>query len=348
MEEEKKKIHPCNEIPDFNKVDEHCISIMKEEFNVRKTRVIGRGEYGMVVMLHETHVVVKIQPYTEKNKHNRDRELAISGELNDENISIFIHTFGWLLCKRVPKQWREHEHYNVIIENYKKFYQDTNDPEYFLFTFMEEATMSLDNNNLFLTRSEQLVLIFILGQGLYHANKRLGFTHGDIHLQNILLTKTKTKGPLRLMMVGNVEFEVMLPKGHYYPKLIDFGLAGTKKHPYHGKRQTGMSADLYQVIHAFNQRKAKYPDSGDNLGIPRQTMEVYTYYTNILTYEDIETFLLEKMGEVDGIQRVTKTKKTKSCIFCGHVAKRRWDTTNAFVFCADTCGLRIKNFVHFL
>lgn len=137
------------------------------------------------------------------------RELHLACALHELDAMIFSHVYGYLygLPQSIPATWRPY-----IGELPQNFALGTN----LIFTFSDYARYRFMDNDVRFTRKEFKSILYILLHDLQEAFDRLGFTHGDIHDEQILLVpRPNTRDPIH---VGTHTLT-----SRFVPKLIDYG-----------------------------------------------------------------------------------------------------------------------------
>lgn len=172
------------------------------------------GTYGVVLQLvslkhgGDTKAVKIINDTQEARK-----EINIMNTLRTlrSTTPIFIHTFGYVECSNIPKGWLDY--IGELPDNFS-LRSDL------LYIFMDYANFRLTDNTIRLTLMDFKQIFFILLHGLESAFNKLGFTHGDIHDEQILLVPRNHDNPI---FVGNRQLHV-----RFLPKLLDYGFSDTE------------------------------------------------------------------------------------------------------------------------
>jgi hypothetical protein len=251
MDEDKVlKIHDCSELPQLSNLekDTDCLDRIAASFQFLKWR--GNGQYGFAI---ETIAVYGSPPKKEKLIVKigdvNVNEIRVACELNGlmEETPVFAHTYGWVVCHVIPRQW---ERFLLAAQPNHELLK--NPPPVFLFTFVQPIDEKWDEILLNLDNSYRVTLFFLL-HGLYVAKKQLGFNHGDIHAGNIMVEYFMTASNSTLRY-GQYEATVT---SKFVPRFIDYGRSTTTTHA----KNEGAS-DLRQLRKTYDERLEYDLDNG--------------------------------------------------------------------------------------
>lgn len=357
-------LHPCSEAPsnndDFKKTDAKCLQEISKYFITKDGGVkLGEGNNATVFKLHSIHhyeltVAVKIVPYANLG----NKEIGIACELNQmKNFTpVVIRTYGYLVCDRnnLHKRW---------VRSVPVPYN--NDSQYMLM-FMEAPPYKWkyadDKDNPFPIekKDDALALFFVMAHALYVLRKYLGFVHGDLHHDNILLSiHPNQDAPVRLFFDDNNYSDVTLPYG-MMPKFIDYGTAYTNNYPSLGPQRpftdTEMLLNLFDNTSRFGRndisqlvnmkkllkQKLSKPRLKEFLE-PQSVDILYTVLRNIGIFDNLTTIIHYK---IEDEQR--PLKRTKKCIQCGIGEGTYKLQGKEGLLCGEYCNGMIGDMAHFL
>lgn len=234
------KIHDCSELPEPAnfKQDVDCLEKIDSLFVPIKWA--GKGSSAMVLYLMKRapdieFLVVKI------TRLIFDDELHIACELNQlaDATSLFPHTYGWLICDKIPQRW-----ISILSDKQKSHYLMTSPSKgnLFMFVFLQKV-QTIWKKIPQIVESRYRVTLFLILHGLYVANKRIGFIHRDIHAENIMM-EPHTQNTLNVRY-GQVDAEV---RTAFTPRLIDYGESVTTRHTANEGRRM---SDIYYLEEMF-------------------------------------------------------------------------------------------------
>jgi hypothetical protein len=356
--ENSNKIHDCSEIPDFNnvKLDESCISTIQKKYTLLDTVKFLSGyneddfpvpppviEIWSKENVKES-IAVKILPWSKDFDVLSLRELNVACELNSlkDQTNVFVHVYGYLICKRVHNSWLKYPQISEFINSYKN--KDDKNMN-IIYMFMEKPSSSFMEQGYYFDREELHSLLFILLHALYVANDRLGFRHQDVHEYQILMDRTNNQKDNNLYLaIKGQEYKVKRPQG-MQPKIIDFGKSHTNNYP---SDRDGFN-DLSSLFLAFEKRyKVHKGKGGPSLGEIK--------YDSLKKVTDLGDFAIqfykENLMNTDDGDKPKNSKKIKmsksQCLFCGRLAYKRYDINTKLRFCNEYCADKIKTMVPFL
>ena len=214
----------CSVVPSENEPPSPaCVQFLLDNYVFIKR--IGKGEMSVIARLDSTtplvqQIVVKIMPLDV----NARQDLSIACQLNSlaKETPVFVHTWGWIACGEIPADWKR---FMFALPMGVDWSLPT-----FIYQVMDYAPESWADKGTSFLAEEYESMLFLLLHGLYTARKELGsFSHNDIHEGQVLLQPCKPKTVITCRVEGNL-LEVVCER--FVPKLIDFGMASSKSHPY--------------------------------------------------------------------------------------------------------------------
>jgi serine/threonine protein kinase len=366
-------MHDCSEFPvqtdDISlKHDKNCVKQFQKHYSYKPVILLGKGTVGSVFAVHykenmDNQIAVKILPYGKKLYKLSNKELGVACELNSlaSASPIFLHTLGYLICKKIPQEWKEHLDYNKE-EMYMYMFMHKPQAEFAVSGGRPGAYKVMGFNN----RDYAVSLLFVLLHGLYVGRKFLQFVHNDIHEGNVMFSASLRDDASHFdLSIENTDYKVAFIS-NWVPKLIDFGRSSTKNHPDTYAQNNG--EDVAKIFNLFNKRidlkksldldsivnnKDVYdPDTGDFIGVYKAK------YKDLMTskfdnYQIIAKFLLEDpLFNVPTIEKqVLKRRKvdTRMCDACGGgPAKFEYENCKEGKVCHAFCGKNFNPISHIL
>lgn len=340
------KIHDCSELTAEadTRLDEDCLQRLESALGFPVWR--GSGGFGFVLELNTVlgqpprpqKVVVKV---TERD----DQELRVACALNAllDETPIFPHTFGWLLCNRIPERWRQ-----MVRQKDRSHVMAEQTPHRVLFMFMQPVEANWDDTTL-LYRHGYRVTLFLLLHGLWVAHERLGFVHSDLHGGNIMLQPHAGTTRVRF---GQYEAEVT---ADFVPRLIDYGLSHTTAHP-------GLirNDDVGYLLNAFEKHMESLEDDDDESYEEWRAYHEFMRYADSLvdldTAGDVLPLLEHPYFDVPEIQKRRIKRRAlgepiRRCFACcasdaGHVVTHKQAAPK--YFCNADCYANIHSMVRFI
>lgn len=325
-------LHPCSDAPtnntDFKEKDIACLREISKHYITTNGGIrLGSGNNATVYKLHsrrnyEDTVAVKIVPYEDIG----NKEVGIACELNSmkDLTPCVIRTYGYLVCDRdglhrvwlesVPAPFNMDKTYMLMFMEappYKwKYANEKDDP----FPIQR--------------REDAMALFFIMAHALYILRKKLGFVHGDLHNDNVLLS-IQAQDRVRLFFNENDYSDVDLPY-NMMPKFIDYGTAYT--HRYAKTGPTRPFTDTQMLLNLFDATTRFGRADVNRLVDMRQLYQQHMSLKLQKIFETEETgdyahkiirIMLRQKGIFDNVSTIRHgtlekpAKRAKRCIQCG-------------------------------
>lgn len=218
------KIHGCDELPKDTPIqrDADCLERIHDSYLAAKWT--GQGMHGMVLRLVTCKMGGRSQDLIVKVGLIDEAELRIGCELNAlyEFTPVFPHTFGWLVCHEIPHKWRRTMTYE---QKQHKIATEYENPLLFIFVQpVDEKWVEFPLNGI---DHAYRTSLFILLHGLWVARTRLGFQHGDLHGNNLMLQPQISRRQEPVQLQYN-QTEVLVYT-ELVPRIIDYGKSETTK-----------------------------------------------------------------------------------------------------------------------
>lgn len=291
------KIHDCLELPsgDELQLDANCLIQIASVFRAGIWR--GNGASGFVI---ETFAVHGSPPKAEtlivKVSILNVREIKVACALN--NLSgetpVFPHTYGWLVGETVPEDWlsflkaKKHNHKLIRAP-----------PPMFMFTFIQPVKSKWEDAMLLSENGYRVVLFFLL-HGLFVVRRALGFNHGDIRGDNIMMEYHMQQQKETTLRYGQYEAEV---KTRYVPRFIDYGRSTVNN-------EKVRANDLEYLRKMFEERLSE--DANSETPVAQDELREFKTFVASSGWEKIEyvsspeviqTFLEHSYFDISEIQR---------------------------------------------
>jgi hypothetical protein len=322
-------LHSCSNAPtnntDFKEKDIACLREVSKHYITTNGGIrLGSGNNATVYKSHsrrnyEDTVAMKIVPYEDIG----NKEVGIACELNSmkDLTPCVIRTYGYLVCDR--------DGLLMFMEAppYKWKYAD--DP--FPIQRREDA----------------------MAHALYVLRKKLGFVHGDLHNDNVLLS-VHAQNSVRLFFNEHDYSDVDLPY-NMIPKFIDYGTGYTHRYEKLGPTRpftdTQMLLNLFDATTRFGRadvsrlvdvRKLYQQHMSAQLQKIFETQETGDYSHKIIR------IMLRQKGIFDNVSTIhhgtlgKEAKRAKRCSQCGVD-----DVTNGLL-CGSYCDSMIGDMTRFL
>ena len=357
-------IHSCDELPssihDTLELDQHCLEYIKTMYDTDVSSYKGKGFHGSVYALIDkdttnSTVAVKILPFdTAEQQIKGKMELRIACQMNglSNETSVFMRTFGWLVCDDLPGIW------NVIRA------------EVYLLVFVEKFNYTFDTTEFTFSDDDMYAFLFLMLHGLYVARNEYGFFHNDIKLKNLMLsivgTPTGDNVREQQVYIDDVEYTVSLHRG-LIPKFIDFGESQTFKTQ--ANDYTPFQRDIDVLLRVFEHMSTidipellrelqHYDVYGHDIGEQQnfarflRRSKVFNNVRSIVREPefDSEDSTTEEEEE-DSVEiphqpfaKRAKWKTVETCVLCPLDAKFRWKGNNEG-YCSKLCANKVKNMV---
>lgn len=181
------------------------------------------GVNGVVLQLADgDHMkAAKLVVETEDNLQEL-RVACLLKKLHDET-PIFSYVYGYLRCsiESIPRSWGPYM--KPLPREFEEAARSVEDNSLFML-FMDYAPANFMDINIDLTMEDFKSLVYLLVHGLETAYERIGFIHGDIHEDQILMAPRNAE---KALVVGEKKLHV-----RFVPKLIDYGYSseeGTRR-----------------------------------------------------------------------------------------------------------------------
>ena len=310
-------LNPCSEVPTFDTPSgEGCVNELANEYKF--SRILGKGEEGGIVfeVIKDQHVMaVKVRDFDEASIKEVETQCMLNSMRN--KTGVFAKAYGWQVCDELPSQWSRYLP-NTI---------DIDDP---LFIFMEKTIKEWKDVNL--EPEEYKAILFLLIHGLYVARKAFGFSHDDIHTENVMLQPAS--GTVSVQIENGPSFAI--PGLRFVPKLIDFGLSLTgKEEEEDSEEEDGLfasgptpSTDMGSIALIYSGKFKSFFDSRE-FAIARQSGQT--------DYGALETLLRMDLFKE---YRTDDKENTLRCSVCSaeHSGMRWKGKGEDYVFCSVSCG----------
>jgi serine/threonine protein kinase len=257
-------LHPCSEIERLNnpntEIDENCFEKIKTKYPVGDPKVLGDGSQSTVFELKSddgsSRIAVKLIPYILKlnsgypkfAKDGAAAELIIACKMNElvkmKLSPCFVHTYGFLVCKDIPKDWKDklanRANFGGANDEYLNSFQ------VFILMFMELPQYKFDSKSKTDNEKYQISLetlgisvFYLLTHAIYMANVWFGLTHNDIAPRNILFLRNGKASS----KIGSIDIGIEYPNepksqrkdisvpfyATLVPKIIDFSMSSWDK-----------------------------------------------------------------------------------------------------------------------
>ena len=308
-------IRPCSETPAYNTPSgKSCVDEIAEKFAFSRT--LGQGKQGVVfeVIRKQQVMAVKVVPMGVDGINEIETQCLLNG-LNDQT-GVFLHIYGWQVCENMPAGWADF----VRLQTKERL----------LFIFMEKTIKSWEDVDL--KPHEKKAALFLLIHGLMVARREFnGFSHDDIHKENIMLQSIELKKTIQL-----VEGYLVGPNLRFVPKYIDYGFSfvGYEEEDeeeeedelFGSTAQT--STDLSSLEYLFEDAFTAEFFNSREFTTARQS--------DIKDYIALQTLL-----DMDFFREYHKTENNHiqgRCIVCStNRVRYQWPNTD-YRFCSKSCG----------
>lgn len=312
-------IHSCSELPAYNTPSgKACVDAIAQKFVF--TRVLGQGKQGVAfeVVRKQQKMVVKVVELGVDGINEVETQCLLN-DLKDKT-GVFTHIFGWQVCDEMPAPWAEWVNLRI-----KK-------GERFLFIFMEKSIEQWEDVNL--KPSEEKAILFLMLHGLMVARRELnGFSHDDIHKENVMLQPIELNKTLSLD-----DGYVVGPNLRFVPKFIDYGfsLVGYEEEEEEASDDDlfggapEASTDMASVEFLF---MGKFPEFFDTIQFATARQSDMKDYESLQTLLDMDFF-----REFHGGNK--ENHMGARCSVCSSsVARYQWQGKNSdYTFCSKACG----------